>query len=117
MTPGHKATCVCGEPTLGVIHRSDAPCYWPCVSTGVNAPRRLWLRRILHRHRDPAWQQRDVHRYYECRCGAKRVTRAFSNLDGPSDPAWPPLRDLHGQMVMDSGWTPAALTTNSEGKP
>lgn len=67
-------------------------CSWP------------WWRRMLHIHRDPDWQTRGVWRYFECRCGARRVSRATRNLMGPSDRAWPSLRDRHGEHVDDTGW-------------
>jgi hypothetical protein len=64
------------------------------------------LRRLLHRHYDPDWRRENVHDYFECRCGARRVRRAFANLDGPlTRPGWWPLLvDEHGRHLDDSGW-------------
>jgi hypothetical protein len=60
---------------------------------------------MFHRHRDPNWKLHNVHRYYLCRCGARRVCRAFANLDGPTlGPPWPPMVDHHGMPVFDTGW-------------
>jgi len=57
-----------------------------------------------HFHSDPNWQVRNVHRYFECKCGARRVARAYSNLDGPVEQGWPDMVDSHGQPTNDSGW-------------
>ena len=63
-------------------------------------------------HRDPHWRIIGVHRYYQCKCGARRVMRAYSNLMGPVDPGWPDLFDKHGQFLDDSGWVRMAETVN-----
>jgi len=57
-----------------------------------------------HIHRDPDWQVEGIHRYDECRCGARRTTRYYSNLEGPSRPDWPSRRDEHGVWPDSSGW-------------
>lgn len=57
-----------------------------------------------HFHSDPNWQVRNVHRYYQCRCGARRVSIAYTNLSGPVEPGWPPMYDSHGNRVYDTGW-------------
>ena len=62
--------------------------------------------RWWHVHRDPDWQVQGVHRYEQCRCGARRASRAFSTLDGPSRADWPTLRDRHGVWRDSSGWQP-----------
>lgn len=56
-----------------------------------------------HFHRDPDWQA-GTHAYYQCRCGARRTRRLYSNLDGPERAGWPMLRDSHGMPVNDTGW-------------
>jgi len=55
-------------------------------------------------HRDPAWEIRGIHAYYECRCGARRVRRFYRNRSGPTEQGWPQLTDRHGQPRDDSGW-------------
>ena len=68
-------------------------------------------------HRDPDWQYRGVHIYYQCRCGARRVRQAHANWDGPAELGWPPLRDRHGVPVTDSGWrkmVPASTRKDGE---
>ncbi len=57
-----------------------------------------------HIHWDRRWEERGLFVYYQCRCGARRIRRAFLNWDGPAEPGWPPLRDKHGREVFDSGW-------------
>ena len=61
---------------------------------------RLWP----HFHRDPSWREVGVHRYHQCRCGARRVERPTLNLAGPTASDWPPLFDRHGRDVDRSGW-------------
>ena len=58
----------------------------------------------LHFHSDPNWEIRGVHRYDECSCGARRVRRAYRNMNGPVADGWPDLVNRHGQPLMDSGW-------------
>lgn len=60
-----------------------------------------------HFHDDPHWRVRYVHAYYQCRCGARRVRRAYVNQDGPVEAGWPDLVDSHGYPVDDSGWVVA----------
>jgi hypothetical protein len=57
-----------------------------------------------HFHSDPNWQLRGVHVYYKCICGAKRVRRAYNNLNGPVESGWPRLVNSHGMPRNDSGW-------------
>jgi len=59
--------------------------------------------RLPHFHDDPDWQA-DLHAYYECRCGARRTRRLYSNIDGPERPGWPRLSDRHGMPINDTGW-------------
>lgn len=58
----------------------------------------------MHFHRDPDFQLVGCWLYYECKCGARRVRRAYYNLMGPSKPGWPLTRNKHGQPVDDTGW-------------
>lgn len=55
-------------------------------------------------HRDPNPEQIGVLRYHQCRCGARRVARAYSNIMGVGACGWPRLIDSHGRPVWDSGW-------------
>lgn len=60
----------------------------------------------LHLHRDPNWQQHGIHRYDQCRCGARRTMRAYASIAGPSRADWPSLVDRHGVERDSSGWQP-----------
>lgn len=60
--------------------------------------------KLPHFHSDPDYRRVNVHYLYECRCGAKRTRRAYSNIDGPIHPDWPSTTDRHGTYRMDSGW-------------
>lgn len=55
-------------------------------------------------HRDPNWESRGMHAYYQCRCGARRVRKVPWGLAAPVEPGWPVLRDRHGRPSDDSGW-------------
>jgi hypothetical protein len=55
-------------------------------------------------HSDPTWQIIGCHRYEQCRCGARRTSRAYSNLMGPVAADWPDQCDSHGQYRDSSGW-------------
>lgn len=63
-----------------------------------------WLRDLLHAHHDPDYRLIGVNVYYICRCGARRVRRAYSTLLGPIASGWPRLVDRHGFPRDDSGW-------------
>lgn len=63
--------------------------------------------KLFHVHRDPRWKVRGVIAYYECKCGARRVHDAHSNLSGPVEPGWPRMVDPHGRATRDSGWVAA----------
>lgn len=59
----------------------------------------------FHVHGDGQWQVRGCWRYFQCKCGARRVRRHYANLVGPVRPGWAGLlRDSHGQDLDDSGW-------------
>lgn len=60
--------------------------------------------RWLHIHRDYDYQVVNVHRYEQCRCGARRTSRHYSNMDGPVACGWPDTRDRHGELQWTSGW-------------
>ena len=61
--------------------------------------------KLFHVHRDPDWQERGLWRYFTCKCGARRISRATLNLMGPAEPGWDHLlRDSHGVPLNDSGW-------------
>ena len=62
------------------------------------------IRHSLHRHRDPDWQLVGCNRYEQCRCGARRVSRAYANIVSPVAIDWPPMRDQHNQASNTSGW-------------
>jgi hypothetical protein len=64
----------------------------------------------LHWHRDPDWEIRNVHRYEQCWCGARRTSRAYSNLDGPIEGGWPDTIDRHGVERFTSGWMREPVT-------
>jgi hypothetical protein len=57
-----------------------------------------------HIHRDPTWRQVGIHTYEQCRCGARRTTRAAVNLAGPTADDWPLCIDEHGRTWITSGW-------------
>lgn len=57
-----------------------------------------------HFHSDPNWRVVGANAYYECRCGARRVRRAYSNLGSPVEPGWPRMADSHGMPRNDTGW-------------
>jgi hypothetical protein len=57
-----------------------------------------------HIHYDPNWTVEGVNAYAQCRCGARRTRRAFTNLAGPTKRGWPALVNRHGMPVPDSGW-------------
>lgn len=59
-----------------------------------------------HLHHDPNYTVDAVHRYDECRCGARRTTWIAVNLIGPTRADWPPLVDRHGFYRQSSGWQP-----------
>jgi len=63
-----------------------------------------------HFHRDPDWQVDGANRYRQCRCGARRVTRAYATIVGPSRRGWPSLVDRHGVPRNSSGWVPEPAT-------
>lgn len=62
------------------------------------------LKAIFHIHHDKHWKLHGVNRYFECRCGARKVQRAYLNMHGPVAPGWPPLIDSRGRDVNSSGW-------------
>lgn len=68
----------------------------------------------FHIHRDPDHMVIGANVYYLCKCGAKRVRRAYSNLAGPVDVGWPGLRDKHGFPVDDTGWQTGCTIGNHE---
>jgi hypothetical protein len=45
-----------------------------------------------------------VHAYYQCPCGARRVRRLYTNMNGPVKQGWPRLVNSHGMPVRDTGW-------------
>jgi len=58
-----------------------------------------------HFHSDPNYQLDGCHYYYVCKCGARRITEAYSNLYGPPKPGWGALlQNRHGEWKHDSGW-------------
>lgn len=60
---------------------------------------------IFHIHRDPNWQEVGIWRYFQCKCGARRISAATLNLDGPAAAGWNHLLiDSHGRPLRDSGW-------------
>jgi hypothetical protein len=57
-----------------------------------------------HFHSDPNWRAGMVHAYYQCPCGARRVRRLYTNMNGPVKQGWPRLVNSHGMPVRDTGW-------------
>lgn len=57
-----------------------------------------------HFHSDPNWQAGMVHAYYQCSCGARRVRRLYTNMNGPTEQGWPRLVNSHGMQINDTGW-------------
>jgi hypothetical protein len=60
--------------------------------------------RWLHIHHDRHWEQRGVHGYYQCRCGARRTIWINIMMWGPVEDGWPLLTDKHNRPTTDSGW-------------
>jgi hypothetical protein len=76
----------------------------PLRPAGAANTHRPWWCRLLHIHYDPTWQTIGSHCYEQCRCGARRVTRAHTNIMGPVATDWPSQRDLHGVHRDSSSW-------------
>ena len=87
--PSRPAECGCHDVTGHV-----------CATHRVTR----WLARLLHVHYDRHWQGDGIDRFYECRCGARRVVHVNPQLMASPKPSWPRLVSKHGEPVRDTGW-------------
>lgn len=58
----------------------------------------------FHFHNDPNWQLDGAWYLHQCKCGARKITRAFNNMVSPRPYGWPSNIDSHGVPYRSSGW-------------